>query len=59
MKLTKKQHELINSMFELSASEIEEVEQLIWSKSKPVKPQHLDHDKCVAAVRGTGTDTRN
>ena len=56
MKLTKKQHELINSCFQLTPKEIVEVEELIWSKSKPVKPQHLDHYKSLAAIRGKGSD---
>ena len=56
MKLTKNQHRLINECFELSASEVDEIESLIWSKSKLVKKHHLDDWKCLAAIRGKGTD---
>jgi len=55
MKLTKKQNELINSGITLTKDEASAVERLIWSKSKTVKPEHLNHYLCLAAVRGRGS----
>ncbi len=49
--MTKRMNELLNSGITLTAAEMKEVEDHIASKSKPVKPQHLNHYKCVAAVR--------
>ena len=46
-------------MFELTPKETQEVEQLLWALNKPIKAQHLNEWKCVAAARGAGTDTRN
>ena len=51
MKLTKRQNELINSGITLTDKEAREVEEFIFSKSKPVKPEHLNHYKCVSAIR--------
>ena len=56
MKLTKKLNELINSGITLTDSEAALVEAYIESKSHPVKPEHLNHYLCLAAVRGSGSD---
>ena len=44
-------NELINSGMDLTGPERALVEEHIQAKSKPVKPEHLNHYKCVAAVR--------
>ncbi len=49
--MTKRMNELLNSGMTLTASEMKEVEDFIASKSTPVKPQHLNYYKCLAAVR--------
>ena len=51
MKLTKKLNELINSGLTLTPTETKEVEEFIQKKSYPVKPEHLNHYKCLAACR--------
>lgn len=51
MKLTNRMNELLNSGITLTAKETEQVEAFIQSKSKPVKPQHLNHYKCLSSIR--------
>ena len=51
MKKTAYIHELLNSGVTLNAKERKTVERYIASVSKPVKPQHLNHWKAVAACR--------
>ena len=51
MKLTKYLNELINSGITLNDKETAIVEEFIQSKSKPVKPEHLNHYKCLTAIR--------
>ena len=51
MKLTKKLNELINSGVTLTKKEAQLVEAYIQSISTPVKSAHLNHYKCLAAVR--------
>lgn len=55
MKLTKQMNELLNSGLTLTPTEVALVEEFIEKKSKPVKPQHLNHYKCVSSVRGVGS----
>jgi len=52
MKLTAHLNELINSGITLTDKETELVEEFIWSNSKPVKPQHLNHYICLSAIGG-------
>jgi len=54
--MTKRLNELINSGITLTDNEAAEVEAYIEAKSKPVKPQHLNHYLCLAAMRGKGSD---
>ena len=51
MKLTKQLDQLINSGITLTTKEIALVEAFIEKNSKPVKPQHLNHYKCLAVCR--------
>ena len=51
MKLPNKLNELINSGITLNASERAQVEAYIQSVSTPVKPQHLNHYKCLSVIR--------
>ena len=51
MKLTSYMNELINSSITLTEKEIAVVEAFIEKQSQPVKPEHLNHYKCVSAVR--------
>ena len=44
-------NELINSGITLNDKETQIVEEYILSKSKEVKPSHLNHYKCIAAIR--------
>ena len=50
----KRIEELINSCITLTTKERREVEHYIWSRSSQVKPEHLAHYQCLAAVRGKG-----
>ena len=52
MKLTKKLNELINSGITLTPKEAALVEAFIEKNSKPVKPEHLNHYKCLSVCRG-------
>ena len=45
-------NELLNSGITLTEKDIAIVEEYIFSQSKPVKPERLNHYKCVAACRG-------
>ncbi len=56
MKLTPYLNELINSRITLTPKEIAIVEEFIEKKSTPVKPEHLNHHKCVSVSRRTRTD---
>ena len=51
MKLTQQLNELINSCNTLSSKERQQVEDYIFASSSPVKPEHLNHYKTVAAIR--------
>ena len=55
MKLTKHLNELINSGITLTDKEALVVENYIQSKSKPVKPEHLNHYKTILAIRSANT----
>lgn len=54
MKITKKLYELINSGITLTKQEVALVEEFIYKNSKPVNPKHLNHYKCLVAIRNTG-----
>ena len=49
-------NELINSGITLTKKETAIVEAFIEKNSKPVKPQHLNHLKCVVAARSICSD---
>jgi len=51
MKLTKKLNQLINSCITLTEEEVAVVEEFIHKQSRQVKPQHLNHYKCLAVAR--------
>jgi len=51
MKLTKQLNELINSGITLNEKETAIVEAFIENHSHPVKPSHLAHYQCLAAIR--------
>ena len=51
MKLTPYLNELINSRITLTPKEIAIVEEFIEKKSTPVKTEHLNHYKCLSAIR--------
>lgn len=44
-------NELLNSRLTLNEKETELVERYIESVSKPVNSNHLNHYKCLAAIR--------
>jgi hypothetical protein len=48
-------NELINSRITLNDKETALVEEYIENHSHPVKPSHLAHYECVAAIRGAGS----
>ena len=50
MKLTKRQHELINSGITLNAQETEEVERLLWSRQISMTPYQLNSARVRAAL---------
>ena len=56
MKLTPYLNELINSRITLNEKEKQIVEEFIQSQSKPVKPSHLNHYKCLSAIRNNRAD---
>ena len=56
MKKTEYINELLSSGITLTAKETKIVEDYIQSQSKPVKPEHLNHYLCLAAIRGKGSD---
>ncbi len=51
MKLTSYLNELINSGITLTDKETALVEAFIEKNSHEVKPEHLNHYKCVSAIR--------
>ena len=59
MKLTKKLNEIINSGITLTDKETQQVEEYLFSLAKPVKPQHLEHYLCLAAMRDKGSDKQS
>ena len=54
MKRTNYINQLINSGITLNKKETALVEEYIFSNSKPVNPKHLNHYKCLVAIRNTG-----
>ena len=50
-RLTAHLNELLNSGITLNDKEILIVEDYIQSRSKPVKPEHLNHYKTLSAIR--------
>ena len=52
-------NELINSRITLNEKETQIIEDYIQSQSKPVKPEHLNHYLCLAAIRGKGSNIQS
>ena len=59
MKLTSYLNELINSGITLTDKETAIVEEFIEKNSHEVKPEHLNHYKCVSAVRRSRATCRS
>ena len=51
-------NELLNSRITLNDKEIAIVEDFIERQSTDVKPEHLNHYKCIAAIRSGLTTLR-